>query len=49
MLARNIPHIEFFDDSPLNVKAVADLNSDEDLLAKFGPDLKVRSRIIKAH
>jgi hypothetical protein len=49
MLSKNIPHVEFFDDSPLNVKAVADLNSDNELLAKFGPDLKVRSRIIKAH
>ena len=49
MISRNIPHIEFFDDSPLNVKAVADLNSDEELISRFGQDLKVRSRIIKAH
>lgn len=49
MISKNIPHIEFFDDSPLNVKAVADLNSDEDLISRFGQDLKVRSRIIKAH
>lgn len=49
MLAKNIPHIEFFDDSPLNVKAVANLNSDLDLAAKFDENLRVRSRLIKAH
>lgn len=49
MLSRNIPHIEFFDDSPLNVKAVSDLNNDEELISKFGNKLRVRSRIIKAH
>lgn len=49
MLAKNIPHVEFFDDSPLNVEAVVNLNSDEDLAAKFGTNLRVRSRLIKAH
>jgi hypothetical protein len=49
MLSRNIPHIEFFDDSPLNVKAVNNLNNDEELMSKFGNDLRIRSRLIKAH
>lgn len=49
MLSKNIPHIEFFDDSPLNVEAVNSLNSDEELIAKFGDMLKVRTRLIKAH
>lgn len=49
MLSRNIPHIEFFDDSPLNVEAVANLNNDIELKSKFGTNLRVRSRIIKAH
>ena len=49
MLSKNIPHIEFFDDSPLNIEAVNSLNSDEELIAKFGDMLKVRTRLIKAH
>lgn len=49
MLEKNVPHVEFFDDSPLNVKAVASLNSDQDLISNFGADLRVRSRLIKAH
>lgn len=48
MLSNDIPHVEFFDDSPLNVKAVADLNTDPDLISSFAQNLKVRSRIIKA-
>jgi len=48
MLSHNIPHIEFFDDSPLNVEAVVNLNNDLDLKSKFGTNLRVRSRIIKA-
>ena len=49
MLTKDIPQIEFFDDSPLNVEAVANLNSDEVLKARFGTNLRVRSRLIKAH
>lgn len=49
MLSKNIPHIEFFDDSPLNVETVNSLNSDEELIAKFGDMLKVRTRLIKAY
>ena len=49
MLEKNVPHVEFFDDSPLNVKAVASLNSDQDLISNFGANLRVRSRLIKAH
>lgn len=48
MLSENIPRIEFFDDSPLNIKAVADLNSDKELMMRFGDTLKVCSRLIKA-
>jgi len=48
MLDRNIPHIEFFDDSRLNVAAVKQLNDDLELLAKFKQDLKVRSRLVQA-
>ena len=48
MLDRDIPHVEFFDDSHLNVEAVADLNKDPELTSRFGKDLRVRSRIIEA-
>lgn len=49
MLSRNISHIEFFDDSPLNVEAVSNLNNDEELTSKFGNNLRIRSRLIKAN
>jgi hypothetical protein len=48
MLNRDIPQVEFFDDSPLNVKAVADLRKDPDLLERFGDTLRIRSRIVEA-
>ena len=47
MLARNIPHVEFFDDSELNVKAVKNLENDSELIEKFGPDLRIKSRLVK--
>ena len=49
MLSENIPHIEFFDDSRLNVEAVKSLKFDPDLNRKFGKHLKISSRLIKAH
>jgi hypothetical protein len=48
MLDRDIPHVEFFDDSHLNVESVADLNKDEELISRFGKELRVRSRIVEA-
>jgi hypothetical protein len=47
MLDRDIPHIEFFDDSVLNVDAVNSLQSDSELIDKFGDTLRIRSRLIK--
>jgi len=47
MLDKNIPHIEFFDDSELNVKAVKSLENDSDLIEKFGSDLQIKSRLVK--
>lgn len=48
MIARGIPHVEFFDDSPLNIQAVAELRNDPKLQEKFGTDLRVRSRLVTA-
>lgn len=49
MLARNIPHVEFFDDSPLNVKAVEELMHDPVLLDTFGSNLSIKSRLISVN
>lgn len=48
MIERNIPHVEFFDDSKLNVDAVAALSTDPELLNRFGDKLRIRSRLIQA-
>lgn len=48
MLTGGIPHVEFFDDSPLNVKAVSVLNGDKELREMFRGDLLVRSRLVSA-
>jgi hypothetical protein len=48
MLDRNIPHVEFFDDSRLNVAAVKELNNDPDLIETFKQDLRVRSRLVQS-
>lgn len=48
MLTKDIPHVEFFDDSRLNVAAVDKLNTDSELIEQFGDDLKVRSRLVQA-
>ena len=48
MLDRNIPHVEFFDDSQLNIAAVKDLNNDPDLIEVFKQDLKVRARLVQS-
>lgn len=47
MLDRNIPHVEFFDDSRLNVAAVKELNNDPELIDMFKQELKVRSRLVQ--
>jgi len=47
MLDRNIPHVEFFDDSRLNVDAVKELNNDSDLIEMFKQNLRVRSRLVQ--
>lgn len=48
MLEHELPHIEFFDDSILNVRAVAELSSDPELLEHYGKNLRIKSRLIKA-
>lgn len=47
MLTRDIPHVEFFDDSRLNVAAVDKLNTDSELIEQFGDDLRIRSRLVQ--
>ena len=47
MLDRDIPHVEFFDDSHLNVKAVDDLNRDFKLIDAFKQKLRVISKLVK--
>lgn len=47
MIEQNIPYIEFFDDSELNVEAVKNLNNDNELKEIFGKSLKILSRLIQ--
>jgi len=46
MLDRDIPHIEFFDDSVKNVRAVNSLREDEELKNRFGNLLRIRARLV---
>ena len=48
MINHELPHVEFFDDSNLNVRAVADLSNDLELIERYGKELKIKSRLIKA-
>ena len=46
MLDRDIPHVEFFDDSVKNIRAVDSLKEDPELQNKFGNLLKIRARLV---
>lgn len=46
MLNRDIPHIEFFDDSVKNIRAANSLKEDPDLVSRFGNDLRIRARLV---
>jgi hypothetical protein len=48
MLDRNIPHVEFFDDSIKNVKIVSSLREDSELQTRFGKELRIRARLVVA-
>lgn len=48
MLDRDIAHVEFFDDSALNVMAVNKLKTDPELLDRFGSKLQIQSRLVKS-
>jgi hypothetical protein len=48
MLDQNIAHVEFFDDSVKNIRAVNSLRQDPELINSFGNNLKIRTRLVVA-
>ena len=48
MLNQDIAHIEFFDDSVKNIRAVNSLRDDIELKDRFGTNLRIRTRLVVA-
>lgn len=48
MLNQHIAHVEFFDDSVKNIRAVNSLRDDVELKDRFGNDLRIRTRLVIA-